>query len=124
MRILFTFILTILLTTFGIAQDKKQKLEKGLYAKIETSKGEILLKLLPEEAPLTVANFVGLAEGKFKVFDTIQFKEPYYNGVKFHRVIANFMIQGGDPTGTGSGGLGYILWNVSSSSDRIVGTVL
>ena len=118
MRILFPIFLSVLFVTFSFAQEAKQKLEKGLYAKIETSKGEVFLKLYAEEAPLTVANFVGLAEGKLKVFDTIQFKEPYYNGVKFHRVIANFMIQGGDPTGTGSGGPGYKFWDETSSSDR------
>ena len=88
-------------------QEKKEKLAKGLYAEIVTDKGIILLELADEKAPLTVANFVGLAEGKLKVFDTIEHTKPYYNGVKFHRVIANFMIQGGDPTGTGSGGPGY-----------------
>ena len=88
-------------------KDKKTKLEKGFYAEIQTNKGNILLELFHEEAPLTVANFIGLAEGKLTVFDTIKHKKPYYDGVKFHRVIDNFMIQSGDPTGTGSGGPGY-----------------
>lgn len=118
MRLLLTLIITVLLGTFGIAQDKKQKLEKGLYAKIETTKGDILIKLYQDKAPLTVANFVGLAEGKLKVFDSIQFKEPYYDGIIFHRVIANFMIQGGDPTGTGSGGPGYRFWDETSPNDK------
>jgi peptidyl-prolyl cis-trans isomerase B (cyclophilin B) len=66
-----------------------------LEAQLETFKGTIVLELLPEEAPIAVANFVNLANRK------------YYDGVVFHRVIANFMIQGGDPTGTGRGGPGY-----------------
>jgi peptidyl-prolyl cis-trans isomerase A (cyclophilin A) len=82
-------------------------LDGGIYANFSTSKGAILVKLTHDKTPMTVANFVGLAEGKFQPFDTIQFKTPYYNGLKFHRVIANFMIQGGDPDGTGMGGPGY-----------------
>ena len=80
-------------------------LDPGLYAEMETNRGTIILRLEHEKVPLTVANFVGLAEG------TIQFsgKEegPYYDGLTFHRVIDEFMIQGGDPTGSGSGGPGY-----------------
>lgn len=66
-----------------------------LNAKIKTSKGDINLRLLPEVAPMTVTNFVHLS------------RRGYYDGIKFHRVIADFMIQGGDPTGTGAGGPGY-----------------
>lgn len=102
LNLLFTF-----LTLCLFAQPEGLKLDKGLYAKIITEKGTIFLELYPEKAPLTVANFVGLAQGKLEVFDTIKHKEPYYDSVKFHRVISDFMIQGGDPTGTGSGGPGY-----------------
>ena len=66
-----------------------------LSAVITTTKGDIHVTLFPAEAPLTVANFVNLVQ------------RGYYDGLKFHRVLANFMIQGGDPTGTGSGGPGY-----------------
>jgi peptidyl-prolyl cis-trans isomerase B (cyclophilin B) len=69
--------------------------EKTYLVKMETSKGLIELELYPEYAPKTVNNFVFLA------------KEGYYDGIKFHRVINDFMIQGGDPTGTGAGGPGY-----------------
>jgi len=78
-----------------------------LYADIQTNKGSILLKLAYDKAPITVANFVALSEGENpKVSDEFKSKK-YYNGIKFHRVIPDFMIQGGDPTGTGSGGPGY-----------------
>ena len=66
-----------------------------MHAIIKTNKGEIRAELFPKQTPLTVANFVNLA------------RRGYYDGITFHRVIANFMIQGGDPTGTGSGGPGY-----------------
>ncbi len=79
-------------------------LDDGLYARLFTGKGEIIIRLFPDEAPLTVMNFVGLAEGDLKFANK---KGPFYAGLKFHRVIEDFMIQGGDPEGTGSGGPGY-----------------
>jgi peptidylprolyl isomerase len=82
-------------------------LDSGLYADIQTNKGSILLKLAYDKAPITVANFISLSEGENqKVSEEFKSKK-YYNGIKFHRVIPNFMIQGGDPTGSGSGGPGY-----------------
>lgn len=82
-------------------------LNDGLYAQLETNKGDILIDLTFKETPVTVANFVSLSEGKNKDVDD-QFKnKKYYDGLIFHRVIENFMIQGGDPTGTGRGGPGY-----------------
>lgn len=80
--------------------------EEGLYAELQTTAGNVLLYLEMEKTPLTVTNFVGLAEGTIKN----SFKkegEPFYDGLKFHRVIPNFMVQGGDPDGAGSGGPGY-----------------
>ena len=81
-------------------------MQDGLYAKFHTSKGEILLGLEFEKAPVTVANFVGLAEGKIKNSHKGE-GEAYYDGLKFHRVIADFMVQGGCPAGTGTSGPGY-----------------
>lgn len=105
--------LSLLIAGTAIGQDaekvKKEKsptLEEGIYAKFTTAKGVIILKLEYEKVPMTVANFVGLAEGNF-MMDTIKITDPLYNGLKFHRVISDFMIQGGDPAGNGSGGPGY-----------------
>lgn len=80
-------------------------MENGIYADIRTSKGTIIARLEYDKVPLTVANFVGLAEGVIK--NDVAEGKPYYNGLKFHRVIPDFMIQGGDPTGTGTSGPGY-----------------
>jgi len=84
-----------LMTENLMADDKDKSHSNELTAVIKTGKGDIHLTLFPGEAPLTVSNFVNLAQ------------RGYYDGLVFHRVIANFMIQGGDPTGTGSGGPGY-----------------
>lgn len=81
-------------------------MQDGIYAKFKTPKGEILIQLTYKKTPGTVGNFVALAEGELENKARPQ-GEPYYNGLKFHRVIADFMIQGGDPKGTGTGGPGY-----------------
>jgi peptidyl-prolyl cis-trans isomerase A (cyclophilin A) len=84
--------------------------ESGTYAVFETTEGKIVCKLFEKEAPKTVQNFTELAEGKRNWSDRISKKAgpgPLYSGTIFHRVIPNFMIQGGDPSGTGMGGPGY-----------------
>lgn len=76
----------------------------GLYAVIDTQKGDIVLRLEYQKVPMTVANFVGLVEGELNMEDP---GENFYEGLNFHRVISNFMIQGGCPKGDGTGGPGY-----------------
>lgn len=101
----FLSVVCALFMSFGLfAQDN---LEEGLYANIITDKGDILIQLEFEKVPMTVANFVGLAEGKLK-YDTVKVADPYFDSLKFHRVIPNFMIQGGDPLGNGTGNPGYL----------------
>ena len=77
--------------------------KEGLFAVLQTEKGQIVLELFFKETPMTVANFVGLAEGTLDAAKG----EPFYDGLTFHRVISDFMIQGGDPKGNGTGGPGY-----------------
>ena len=104
----------LIASTLALASDGKftamAKKGKDLYATISTSKGDIVVHFFSKEAPLTVANFVGLAAGEKEFTDPktgAKTKRNYYDGLVFHRVIAGFMIQGGDPEGTGSGGPGY-----------------
>ena len=94
-------------TTYGALVGNSQELGNGLYANMETSKGEVVLKLHYKRAPKTVSNFIGLAEGKKK--SNKRDGIPFYDGIVFHRVIKNppFMIQSGDPEGTGRGGPGF-----------------
>src|SRR5690606_13069214 len=81
---------------------KSQSAEEGIFAEMETSKGKIVLQLEYEKTPVTVANFVSLAEGTNTYVTNDRKGKPFYDGLKFHRVIADFMIQGGDPLGNGS----------------------
>lgn len=81
-------------------------MQDGIYAKFHTTKGEILIKLTHDKTPGTVGNFVGLAEGQLEN-DVKPMGTPYYDGLKFHRVISDFMVQAGCPQGIGSGGPGY-----------------
>jgi cyclophilin family peptidyl-prolyl cis-trans isomerase len=103
----FLLALLIVATLFS-CKDKHNDLPDGIYTEIETNKGTIILELDYKKTPVTVANFITLAEGdnEFIVNDTLKGK-PFYNGLKFHRVIKDFMIQTGDPLGTGFGDTGY-----------------
>lgn len=112
-RIFTVFSAMLLLTSCSAKETSKEtapapkaEVTNGVYADITTNRGKITVKLEAEKTPLTVCNFVGLAEGTIK--NTAKPEgTPYYNGIIFHRVIKGFMIQGGDPTGTGRGGPGY-----------------
>ena len=102
-------LLSAMFVFFSCNSQKKayKDLGDGLFADIETTKGHIVVKLNYKAVPTTVANFVTLAEGKNN-FVKVEYKgKPFYNGTIFHRVIDGFMIQGGDPTGTGMGDPGY-----------------
>jgi cyclophilin family peptidyl-prolyl cis-trans isomerase len=104
-------ILAMLISVPTAFAQEKPKVNPGIYAHFETSMGNFAAELFEKDAPMTVANFIGLADG------TKDWKDPrtgatmkgkhYYDNLVFHRVIENFMIQGGDPLGDGSGGPGY-----------------
>jgi cyclophilin family peptidyl-prolyl cis-trans isomerase len=101
-------LLLLAVTSFYSCKDEHSNLPDGLYADIETNKGHIIVELGYKKAPITVANFVTLAEGKNEFVTKEYLKgKPFYDGLKFHRVIEDFMIQTGDPEGTGSGDTGY-----------------
>ena len=109
-RIILILLTTVffLLSGGGLLMADEMNLKDGLYAKISTNRGDILLKLYFTKTPLTVINFVSLAEGTMHLGGGNKATEkPFYDGLKFHRVIKDFMIQGGDPLGTGTGGPGY-----------------
>jgi len=101
------FLALFVLLTAAACQDKYPDLEDGLYAEIITSKGTMVAKLDYKKVPVTVANFVALAEGNHSMVKDEYKAKKYYNGLTFHRVMDKFMIQGGDPSGTGSGDPGY-----------------
>ncbi len=104
-------LLCALTATVSSAQTKSAKPKpvvlEGIFAEIYTNKGKIALQLEFQKTPITVANFITLAEGKNEFVTNERKAKPYYDGLKFHRVIANFMIQGGCPLGTGAGDPGY-----------------
>lgn len=102
--IIFTIIAVLAFTLVPL--NAKEYTEDGLYAEMKTTKGMIVLRLEFEKTPMTVCNFVGLAEGTIKN-DAKKPGERYFDGLYFHRVIPNFMIQTGDPKGNGTGGPGY-----------------
>jgi cyclophilin family peptidyl-prolyl cis-trans isomerase len=100
-RILFVALLMVAPSAFAQEKAAPRKLNPGIYARFETSMGNFMCELYQFQAPNTVANFVDLAEGK-----KIKGKR-FYDNTTFHRIIDRFMIQGGDPTGTGTGDAGY-----------------
>ena len=110
-RNLFAALVGAVMLASGCAQNNKMeqktmdalKGKEGVFAVLKLPKGEVALELFYKDTPLTVTNFVGLAEG---TMDAAKGK-PFYDGLKFHRVISDFMIQGGDPQGNGTGGPGY-----------------
>ena len=104
-------ICTMLLVVPAVFAQEKPKLNPGVYATFQTSMGNVTAELFEKDAPVTVENFIGLAEGTKEWKDpktgaAVKGK-PLYDGLIFHRVIDGFMIQGGDPAGNGTGGPGY-----------------
>jgi peptidyl-prolyl cis-trans isomerase A (cyclophilin A) len=105
-----TFIVLIALAAVCAGTALEAAMAEGVYATFVTTEGTFVIKLADQDAPNTVANFVGLAEGTKEWTDPQtgqKVKKPYYDGTIFHRVIDGFMIQGGDPLGQGTGGPGY-----------------
>jgi len=103
------FVLALALLAQGqVPLTKEQNLTPGTYARFSTTEGEFTVRLFEDRAPLTVANFTGLAEGtKDPATGKPGQVKPFYDGLIFHRVIQGFMIQGGDPLGNGRGGPSY-----------------
>ena len=100
-------LLCSLFFAFTACNEEYPDLEDGMYAEFKTNHGTFLAELYFEATPMTVASFVSLAEGKSTMVEEQYKDKPFYDGLVFHRVIKDFMIQGGDPAGTGSGGPGY-----------------
>jgi cyclophilin family peptidyl-prolyl cis-trans isomerase len=105
-KALTTFVVLMVLVNIS-CQERYPKLDDGLYAEFVTNKGTMIAKLYYDKVPVTVANFVALAEGNHPLVKEEYKNKPYYDGITFHRVVNNFMIQGGDPTASGSGDPGY-----------------
>src|SRR5690606_27953828 len=99
-------LLSLFVFTINACQDKYPDLESGIYAEIVTNKGVIVAKLYHDKTPITVANFIDLAQGTNALVDPAYKGKPFFNGLIFHRVIKDFMIQGGDPLGNGAGNTG------------------
>ena len=102
-----SFLFLSLTLAFASCQEQYPDLEDGVYAEFITNKGTFVAKLKNESAPLTVSNFVALAEGTNGMVDSLYKGKRFYDGLSFHRVIKDFMIQGGDPKGDGTGSPGY-----------------
>ncbi|MBL4888266.1 MAG: peptidylprolyl isomerase [Flavobacteriaceae bacterium] len=107
MKKLSLLLILVISTLVSCQEDKHPELDHGVYAEFVTNQGDIVIKLYHEAAPLTVANFISLAEGNNSKVSEEYKDKKFYNGLKFHRVIKDFMIQCGDPLGTGAGNPGY-----------------
>ncbi len=107
MRISLLLALALISMAASCKQEQYPDLGDGLFAEFVTDKDTIIVKLTPEKTPVTVANFVALAEGMHPMVKDEYKDKRYYDGLTFHRVMNDFMIQGGDPTATGSGDPGY-----------------
>lgn len=105
-KALTAFVILLVLANIS-CQEQYPKLDDGLYAEFVTSKGNMIAELYYDKVPVTVANFVALAEGNHPLVSDEYKGKPFYDGITFHRVMDKFMIQGGDPTATGSGTPGY-----------------
>lgn len=121
MRRVHVLVIILSLALFSCKSSKYADLGDGVYADIQTSKGDIVVKLEYQKTPVTVANFISLAEGE-SPFVSEEYKDKkYYDGLIFHRVMKDFMIQGGDPLANGTGGPGYMIideFNDSLIHDR------
>ena len=115
----YSFLFLFALISLLSCKENQNNLPDGLFAEITTNKGIIVVQLDFNKAPITVANFVSLAEGKNSFVNEQYNGNPFYDGLKFHRVIPEFMIQGGDPSGDGSGGAGYLF-----KDERIAGNYI
>jgi len=130
MKKLFLLSSILILSLISCKSSKYKDLQPGLYADIQTTKGDILVKLRPDKAPVTVANFVTLAEGTNPYVESKYKGKPFYDGLTFHRVVSkatgaksDFVIQGGDPLGTGAGGPGYQFKNEISDLKHVKGAI-
>ena len=107
MRKTSILILCSILFSLSACNEEHPDLQEGMYAEFVTNKGTFIAELFYKATPMTVASFVSLAEGTSEMAEEQYRGEPFYDGLTFHRVIEDFMIQGGDPEGTGTGGPGY-----------------
>ena len=107
MKYAYAFLAFTIFALICCKSSKYAELADGIYADIQTNRGDIIVKLEHEKTPITVANFVSLAEGNSPFVSENYKDKKYYDGIIFHRVIKDFVIQGGDPTATGTGNPGY-----------------
>ena len=110
MKIIFAIALSLFMASASFAQEIVKEKPTNPVLLMKTNFGDLYIEMFPEEAPKTVANFMDLATGKRAFVDhqtKAKVKRPFYDGLKFHRVIKEFMLQGGDPRGNGTGGPGY-----------------